>query len=211
MPKHMKPSILLGGWLPENLRRYKELEDWKHERLNAEQKNEFDKQFLLHVDAFLSQCKKSITLLQESCYEQWVEQTKKTKTICHQDFAAGNLLIDKKGNLQVFDMDSLTIDLPIRDMRKILNKVMKKRKKWSLDVMNNMVEAYQSINPLTNEQLIVLTADVLFPHLFYGQVSKYYEKREKEWTEEKHISRLKDTIFTELSKESTIKAYRYRL
>ncbi len=51
-------------------------------------------------------------------------------------------------------MDSLTIDLPIRDMRKILNKVMKKRKKWALDVLNNMVRAYQWINPLTNEQLI---------------------------------------------------------
>ncbi|WP_332692528.1 hypothetical protein [Halalkalibacter lacteus] len=54
----------------------------------------------------------------------------------------------------MFDMDSLTIDLPIRDMRKILNKVMKKRKKWALDVLNNMVRAYQWINPLTNEQLI---------------------------------------------------------
>jgi Ser/Thr protein kinase RdoA (MazF antagonist) len=53
-------------------------------------------------------------------------------TLCHQDYAAENLAIGSDGKLYVFDMDSLTVDVPIRDMWKILNKVMKKGKQGGI-------------------------------------------------------------------------------
>jgi CotS family spore coat protein len=135
-----------------------------------------------------------------------VEDTKKVKLLNHQDYAAGNLAITTNDELFVYDMDSLTIDLPVRDIRKILNKVMKKRTQWDLELMVKMLKAYQEVNPLTQDQYTVLMADIFFPHLFYGQVSKYYQNREKGWTQHKHVSRLKDMISTELSKETVLQA-----
>jgi CotS family spore coat protein len=130
-----------------------------------------------------------------------------TKTLCHQDFAAGNLAIVDDGRLYVYDMDSLTVDVPVRDLRKILNKVMKKETQWDLQKMNTMIQAYQSVNPLTKPQYAVLAADIQFPHLFYGQVSKYYTGREEKWTAAKHVSRLQDMIDTELSKEAVLRSF----
>ncbi|CAK6474175.1 CotS family spore coat protein [Peribacillus castrilensis] len=206
-PKGEFPSFLLTEWKSDLQRRYEKLLKWKEQRSQVTDKNEFDKQFLKHVETFLKQCQTSLSMLNDPNFDQWVEETKVTKSLCHQDFAAGNLAIGSEGNLYVFDMDSLTVDLPVRDMRKILNKVMKKQTAWDLQLMIKMMKAYQEVEPLTKEQYHILTADILFPHLFYGQVSKYYENREEKWTNEKHISKLNDMIATELSKETVLQGF----
>ncbi|ARK30621.1 CotS family spore coat protein [Halalkalibacter krulwichiae] len=211
IPIHSEPSILLGGWRDEFIRRHQLMKSWKVERSHASSHNEFDQQFLNHVDFFLTQCEKAIDILDESYYVDWNERTKRMKMLCHQDFAAGNLMLDDEGNLHVFDMDSLTIDLPARDIRKILNKVMKKQEEWNLDLMIEMMMHYQKVNPLSKEQYEVVLADLLFPHLFYGQISKYYGKETKEWSEEKHLQRLIDTIKLETSKEHIIRLFQDHL
>lgn len=206
-PTGFYPSFLLLEWKEDFNRRYQRLLDWKKERSQAEDKNEFDEVFLANVDTFLNQCQIAISLLDNPTFDEWVETTKNAKTLCHQDYAAGNLAIGDDGKLYVYDMDSLTVDLPIRDMRKILNKVMKKSTQWDLDLMKKMMSAYQEVNPLTKDQFHILAADILFPHLFYGQVAKYYQGKEAKWTLRKHISRLQDMSATEISKEAVVKEF----
>ena len=205
------PSFLLTEWKSDFKRRYERLVALKEQVLQAAEHNQFDQLFLQNVDTFLSHCQTAMTKLEHPAFDSWVEQTKVAKTLCHQDYAAGNLLIGEDGNLYVYDMDSLTVDLPIRDMRKILNKVMKKETAWDLEKMIKMMKAYQEENPLTEEQYHIFAAELLFPHLFYGQVTKYYEKREAKWTFHKHISKLNDMIATEQSKISVIQGFLYRL
>lgn len=210
-PTGIFPSFLLLEWKSDLQKRYERLLKWKEQRSQASDQNEFDQHFLLHVDTFLQQCQTSITMLNDPTFDQWVEEIKKNKLLCHQDYAAGNLAIGKDGNLYVYDMDSLTVDLPIRDIRKILNKVMKKEAVWDLERMIKMMKAYQEVHPLTKEQYQILAADILFPHLFYGQASKYYDNREAKWTLQKHIIRIKDMIATEKSKEQVLQDFLTRL
>lgn len=211
-PTGKYPSTLAGKWEHDKRKRFERLAAWKAEVSLKRNQDQFDKLFLQHVDMFLEQCQASIAELKLSGYDKWVEQTLLTKRLCHQDYAAGNLLIGDDGRLYVYDMDTLTVDAPIRDMRKILNKVMKKNETgWNLELMILMIKAYQEINPLTADQYRSLAADLLYPHLFYGQVSKYYEKREEKWTELKHLKRLKDMIATEQSKSEVLKGFLSRL
>lgn len=205
------PSFLLSEWKSDLEKRYERLVNWKQKRSQATDQNEFDRIFLTHVDTFFKQCQGAISMLNDPAFDSWVEEIKQTKLLCHQDYASGNLAIGSDGNLYVYDMDSLTIDLPIRDMRKILNKVMKKEAAWDVDRMIKMMKAYQEVHPLTKEQYRILSLDILFPHLFYGQVSKYYENREAKWTIQKHISRLNDMIATEISKETVLQEFLLRL
>ncbi|AOZ94429.1 CotS family spore coat protein [Paenibacillus crassostreae] len=211
-PTDEYPSFLLTEWEKDMTKRSDRLEAWKVEIAQKADKNTFDQIFLQHIDEFLVQCKSSLAMFEQSGFTNWVEHTKITKTLCHQDYAAGNLAIGSDNHLYVFDMDSLTVDVPIRDMRKILNKVMKKRESgWDLELMLTMMKAYQEVNPLTKEQYHALVADLLYPHLIYGQVNKYYGHREEQWTEKKHIERLKDMIATEKSKGIVLQAFLSRL
>jgi spore coat-associated protein S len=43
--------------------------------------------------------------------------------------------------------------------------------------------------------------------LFAGIMDKYYRQREKDWTESKYVSRLKEMIAVERSLEETLKKY----
>lgn len=54
--------------------------------------------------------------------------------------------------------------------------------------MIRIMNDYQKVNPLSKEQYKVLVADLLFPHLFYGQVNKYYGKSEREWREKNIVT-----------------------
>ncbi|WP_141430380.1 CotS family spore coat protein [Bacillus sp. 03113] len=205
------PSFLLTEWKTDMQKRVEKLLAWKKQLSQTKDKNKFDHQFLTLVDTFLKQAQASLNRLNDPSFDRWVDETKVTKTLCHQDFAAGNLAIGSKGSLYVFDMDSLTVDIPVRDMRKILNKVMKKAAAWDIELMIKMMKAYQEVNPLTKEQYLILVADIQFPHLFYGQVSKYYENREAKWPFKKHVDRLNKMIATELSKESVLQEFVTRL
>ena len=201
------PSFLLLKWKKNMRSMYENLLLYKEQRSSGTDKNEFDQLFLTHVDTFLKQCETAISMLDNPEYDKWVKETLKNKSLCHQDYAAANLAIGSDGNLYVFDMDSLTVDLPVRDIRKILNKVMKQQMAWDQQLMKKMMKAYQEIMPLTKKQYHILAADILFPHLFYGQVSKYYQQRDKNWSDEKRILRFKEIIATELTKETVLKGF----
>ncbi|WP_309120020.1 CotS family spore coat protein [Paenibacillus sp.] len=210
-PTRYYPSLLLYVWETRKRSNIERLTAWKAEAAAKKKQTEFDRLFLRHADPFLKQAEQSIELLKRAGFEAWVEELRTNKSLCHQDFAAGNLAIGDDGQLYVFDMDALTVDAPIRDLRKILNKVMKKGV-WDLERMVAMLKAYQEVNPLTSKQYRALVAEMSFPHLVYGQASKYYKKREKtEWTEEKHLEKLRDMIATERSKDKVLQAFLGRI
>lgn len=205
------PSLLLPKWETVKLSRLEQLARWEEEARAKKHPNEFDQLFLEYAEAIKAQCTDSVTEMRRAGFERWMSAAMRDKTLCHQDFAAGNLALSDNGRLYVLDMDSLTVDVPGRDIRKILNKVMKRDMSWDVERMLLMLKAYQEVNPLTEAQLRALSGELMFPHLSYGQVSKYYEGRESSWTEEKHLERLRAMIATDLSKEEALRAFRFRI
>lgn len=206
-PTGVFPSFLLDERRKEYEKKRDSILEWKTLRSQADEQNEFDRRFLQYADHFMGQCDQALAMLDQSDYDRWADETRVTKMLCHQDYAAGNLAIADDGLLYVYDMDSLTVDVPVRDLRKVLNKVMKKDTQWDLQKMITMLQAYQSVNPLTKPQYMVLAAEILCPHLFYGQVSKYYNNGEQNWPFAKHVSRLEEMISTELSKEKIVQSF----
>ena len=205
------PSFLLDERKSNYKKRYKRLLKLKKNRSESVSINEFDRLFLKNVDTFLNQCESSLSLFDSESYDTWAEIIHKNINLCHQDYAENNLLITPDSDLYVFDMDSLTVDLPIRDIRKILNKVMRKEAEWNLDIMLRMLKDYQRVNPLSKEQYEILGAELMFPHLFYDQATTYYYKRQNNWSEEKHVMKLKNVISTEMSKDKVLPAFLQRM
>jgi CotS family spore coat protein len=196
-PQADQEFALLSKWEEQyrkHLQGFHEFTDLARNRKDA-----FSQLFLKHVEPFCRHAEQALAVIQGPAYHKWVDKVKKQKNLCHQDFAAGNLRLSKNG-MTVIDLDSLTYDLPARDIRKIVNKVMKK-KGWSQKTLSLMLAGYHSNNPLNEEEYQVVKADLLYPHLFYGIVSKYYQNREKEWKHEKFVQKLTSIIQTEKAKE----------
>ncbi|SDS12304.1 spore coat-associated protein S [Paenibacillaceae bacterium GAS479] len=166
--------------------------------------NDFSKLYLKHVDRFIAQGKEALGIIQGKAYLNWVNKVSINRNLCHQDFAAGNLIKARRG-YHVIDLDSLTIDLPARDIRKIFNKIMKK-KGWSILKATSMLRAYHGTHPLKLEECRVIYADLLYPHLFYGMASKYFNNR-LEWDLSKSYEKFEALIQNDQSRMRMLRSW----
>jgi len=124
--------------------------------------------------------------------------------LCHQDFSASNLRIDAAAAVVAFDIDSVAYDLPVRDLRKLLNKVMKEEGAWSAERAGAALAAYSAVRPLSGEERALLLADLRFPHLVSGLVKKLFLKPAAEWPPEDCSRRLDQVIAVERSKVAVL-------
>lgn len=189
----MKPKIHLGKWIKDYT---KEIED-----IYTKSADYQDKTVIMNdLSYFYNLCKEVIQDLNGDEYLNWTQKVQTNGGLCHQDYAAGNLIIDDSGRLFVLDTDSITIDIPARDIRKFINKIIKKIGNWDIELIKKFFSYYQSANPLSPNEWKVVKLDLAFPHLFIGAVNKYYYRRDKEWTEEKYLKRIKEMSIVEKSK-----------
>lgn len=197
-PPEAKMRNHLGTWEKNYAQQVADLEKYKELALHDAEKS-FEQFYLQDCDFFIAEGKACLQALKEPAYTNWVSKVRQEVNLCHQDFASGNLGL-VTGTLYVYDMDSITFDLPARDLRKIVNKVMKKRGQWDIDLTTQMFSSYQQINPLSGDELKVVFIDIRFPHLFHGIASKYFENREQEWPSQKYLGRLEEMIKVEKAK-----------
>ncbi|MGI6585922.1 MAG: CotS family spore coat protein [Lutisporaceae bacterium] len=187
-----KPKVHLGKWIEDYQEQIDDMEKFYKYEKAQEQTGAIGKLIIHEFPGFYSRAINAINGLKGSEYKEWVDKVSKTGGLCHQDFAAGNLLMDTSNTMYVLDTDSITIDIPARDIRKIFNKVMKKVGSWNIDLTEKIMDYYQSENPLSLSEWHVVKLDLMFPHLFIGAMNKYYYKRDKEWSYGKYLLRLRE-------------------
>ena len=188
----------LGTWQDSYVKKRNMLEQVKKSASEAVP-DKFSRKCLKYIDYFIESAVRAEKKLKSSCYKEWVNRVEKEVGFCHQDFSPKNLRV-LDGKVYVFDYDSITFDIPARDIRKLLNKMMKK-KKWDEELPNRVYKIYSRYNRLSDSEWQVVLTDLLFPHLFYGIVTKYYGNRAQDWPKKKHLKRLEDMIDVELDKE----------
>jgi spore coat-associated protein S len=206
-PQGCKPRIHLGSWPKTYRERTDKLSSYHALENSAAVHGDFGTTILEEFGYFLQRARDSIIGLESSFYWQWVENSKKTGGLCHQDFAAGNLILTEAGEMYVLDIDSITMDIPVRDIRKLLLKVMKKRGCWEAGLTKDILAWYQAENPLEYRQWQVLKWELMHPHLFSGIMTKYYEKREESWTHAKYHRRLKEMVKVEKTIQPVIEGF----
>lgn len=195
----------LGLWIEKYEKDMNKLKKYYNMELNKDEHSEFGKIILKEYPHFYERIKNSIEAFYKEAYSDWVKEVEENGGLCHQDFTAGNCILENSGRLYILDTDSLTIDIPLRDIRKILNKIMKRKNDgWDLELTSKILKWYNEQNPLKKYQWELLKPTLTFPHLFVGIMSKYYERREKTWTEQKYTKRLKEMISIEKSVEPII-------
>ena len=200
-----KPKYHLGTWPEvyseklEDIRSYYDilLAKGSHDAINQS-----PQEFLSIMNG-----ERAIEGLKGTDYLDWSQEAENRGSLCHQDFAAGNLLLTDRKELYVLDTDSITIDIAARDIRKLLNKVMKKAGKWNSELAAGIFRNYQAKNPLSRSQWEVVRLDLLYPHLFLGAVSKYCERRDKEWSYEKYLKRIKEMAAFEKTAEPVLENF----
>ena len=129
------------------------------------------------VDPIVKICNKTIGLINKSPYSTLCSIEQKESCLCHQDFGTGNVMLSKETGI-VIDLDSVTYDLPARDLRKIIGKRMMKLNDYSIKNIESILKCYEINNILSSNQREVLKIDLMFPHWFFGLIKSIHKSDE---------------------------------
>lgn len=156
----------LGRWPNHYIKRCQQMESWKIIAQNTPD-NPFSQLYLQEIDYFIEQGRQTLDRLMNSKYVPWIEEQSANPTLCHQDYGAGNTVLGNDGKIWVIDLDTVSYDLPIRDLRKMIIPLLDTTGVWDEARFQLMMNAYESVNPLTSEQKEVMYIDMLFPYEMY--------------------------------------------
>ncbi|WP_078596794.1 CotS family spore coat protein [Evansella clarkii] len=109
--------------------------------------------------------------LLSSPYRKLADRGDKAWGLAHQDYGSSNGQQSSDG-MWIIDLDGVAFDLPVRDMRKLIDEYMYNLGYWDLEWVMGMLEAYDEVNPIEDELFEVLLIDMSHPNLFYKHVKE---------------------------------------
>lgn len=175
-PADCEVSSRMGVWPDHYQKLIEELSKWK--KVAQGEQTPFHEAYLKTVDDMLAMANKALQLLQSSFYAEWVSQIGNHGYLCHQDYGSGNALLSGE-DVYILDLDNLTYDIPLRDLRKLIVKRMDELQQWDYDELKRILSCYESVFPLTDAQRRILYIDALFPHEFHGSSKNPFKKGKK--------------------------------
>lgn len=198
-----------GKW-PENfIRRIDEMKRIKERVLAKPEKSDIDKIYLNYVDMCITDGEEALLLLEKTDYKGLSEDAEKKGSFIHHDFAHHNILHTFDGKTYVVDFDYSIMDIRMHDIGSLIIRNMKKSN-WDIDKALNILEGYDRRNPISSEELKVLTPFFLFPQDFWMISRQYYIER-KEWDEEDYADKMNTKSEYTLMRRKFIEEYEKRV
>jgi spore coat protein I len=170
----------------------KRLEDIKKMKKQAKKwKGRFDQLFLDKADQFYEMGQYASGELLNSSYDLLVDKARKDGLFCHHDYTHHNILINDQ-NVTVTNFDYCCYELRIYDLANFIRRKMRKCG-WDISKADKIINWYNSIEALSNEELVVMRIILQFPQKFWRVINRYYNSR-RSWSEKSFVLRLQEVI-----------------
>ena len=137
------------------------------------QKSEFDLIYLKSMEFFKEMGKKALTTLNESDYYNLCAIAEQEKSFCHHDYTYHNIILNDNEDVYVIDFDFCKREVRTFDISNFMIKVLK-RVDWDINFAKAIIETYNSVSPLSNEEYKVLFAYLQFPQRYWRLANRYY-------------------------------------
>jgi spore coat protein SA len=135
------------------------------------------------VDKYQNQAIQALQRLDTTSYYKLIAKGEQYWGLAHQDYGFSNGQIGPQG-VWIIDLDGVSFDLPIRDLRKLVTSSMEDRGTWDVNWMNGMIEAYNRANPISPQLFNVFLTDMMLPNEFYKHVKEIIFHPEMSMNEE---------------------------
>lgn len=175
-PINSKTSSKLGNWPKQYESMRNRMLKIKNICIQTPNKTSYST-YVDHIDPIIEICNKTINLINSSPYSDLCSINQKDSCLCHQDFGTGNVMLTD-GQGIVIDLDSVTYDLPARDLRKIIGKRMMQFNDYSINNIETILKFYETNNILSPKHREVLKIDLMFPHWFFGLIKSIHKSDE---------------------------------
>lgn len=150
-------------------------------------KNEFEQMIMKETPYFARQAQEALELL-------GALPKNRERYICHGDFHYHNLVYGRE-ETWICQSSRFHLGYQITDFYLFLRKCMEKQG-WNWQLAQELLELYQSICPVTRDDLQLLYCLFLFPEKYWKQMN-FYAQSNKVWMPEKNVVKLRNLILQE--------------
>lgn len=172
-PENSKLKTDLGRWPNLMEKRVKSFDRMKDMGRKKNNKSNFDLNYTKAVQFYKNFGRRAINVLQNSDYMDLCRITEEEKGFCHHDYTYHNIIIDNENNFNVIDFDYCKREIRIFDISNFMIKVLK-RSNWNVEYAELIIDSYNKISLLREEEYTVLFAFLLFPQRFWRLANRYY-------------------------------------
>lgn len=191
-PENSKLKTDLGRWPNLMEKRVRSLDKMRDMGRKKGNKGSFDLNYTKTVQFYKDLGKRAINVLGSSMYMDLCRITEEEKGFCHHDFTYHNIIIDKEDNVNVIDFDYCKREIRTYDISAFMIKVLK-RVSWNIEYAQLIIDSYNDVSPLKEEEYRVLFAFLLFPQRFWRLSNRYYYN-EVNWPLNTFNNKLEDLI-----------------
>lgn len=192
LTRDMKPRIGWHSWMKVFNTRCNEILDFKNRINQKAYKSEFDYIYLRSIDEEIHRGYRAIEGLKNSKYLTLMDKEIMKRGFCHHDYAHHNILVDKKGELNIIDFDYCILDTHLHDLSSLLIRVMKYGK-WSSEKADLIINNYCITNDVKDDEFKVMKYFIMFPQSFW-QIGLQYYWEQQPWEEEFFINKINKYI-----------------
>lgn len=145
--------------------------DWLRNIAKAYDEMPASTSLLKVVDFVENQAKLVEENLQNSKYGELTKYGNEYWGLVHQDYGWSNGQLGT-GGVWIIDLDGVSYDIPIRDLRKLVAGMMLDLGGWDVDWARQMIGAYHEANPISEDLYDLLIIDFSFPNEFYRNLKE---------------------------------------
>jgi CotS family spore coat protein len=176
-PKGAHHSSRLYRW-PKTYQKVLTKIDWFREIARLYPEMPASPTLLSVTEMFEQQARDAIARLEASAYGALVARGEQAWGLAHQDYGWSNGQVGP-GGVWIIDLDGVSFDLAIRDLRKLITSTMDDMGVWDVTWMRGMIDAYNRACPIEAELYQVLLIDMALPNEFYKHVKEGVTKNQR--------------------------------
>ena len=204
---YMKPRIGWFKWFDNYRTRKNEILDFKKRIEAKEEKTEFDRIYMEHMEDELLRCDQALQHLGETDYYLKMTKEIRGRGFCHHDFAHHNVLIGEDNKVIIIDFDYAILDTHLHDLASLLIRRMKNGK-WDIENARYILDAYDSVYKVEAEDIPIMAAFMEFPQ-DYWQVGIQYYWEKQPWGEEFFLKKLTRIIEDKEEKQEFVNEFMF--
>lgn len=163
----------IGRWPATMEKRIKSFDKMRDMCRKKNSKSNFDMTYLKNMEYYKEIGAEATNILKTSKYYELSNKADKEKMLCHHDFTYHNIIMGDDGNIHVVDFDYCKREIRTYDIANFMTKVLK-RVDWNIDYAVAIINSYNEVSQLSDDEYKVLYSFLMFPQRFWRLANKYY-------------------------------------
>lgn len=159
-------------------KRYRETVKLKRKIENTGSKTEFEVLYLRNAGIYreFQEISKEFTNITD--YEILMGAAMKNKSIAHHKYTYHNIIHIEKDHTIITGFDKSGYDVAITDLAYLTRRIMQ-RNKWDVNLLIDIIEEYNKLIPLSQNEWGILKGMIIFPDRFAKLCNQYYNSKRR--------------------------------